>query len=325
MDQIRQCKDLLRALFREAWLEMERESRVFLDPLQQWVNDLVQRRLPIDWREQLASFLWPWEDEGFRLTPQSVRNLEDWIEAWAHFRGLMPRANELINAESEGQDLMPQAVLKADTSLPRIAANRLSMTRPPYRGLTTDILSDAGKKAPFAQVMFIQRALQLAKLRVDKALDALESYARGVTVVYRPSATTNHRLVNAEDRKVAVQLLRNVKAALIAKPMHFVVNSAHKEQGNETAAYVMFLPFTNIRTGDVIYLNPEFFVPNSAEPADVIMVHELGRLMNWLGETNTGTWKDAYVFRNMVVSLSDQHNRIVSEDAKIARGIRFGT
>jgi hypothetical protein len=90
MDQIGQCRDLLRAVFREAWVEMERESREFLDPLEGWVNNLLQRNLPPDWRERLESFLAPWEAEGFRLTPESVRNLQAWIEAWAEFRGLLP-------------------------------------------------------------------------------------------------------------------------------------------------------------------------------------------------------------------------------------------
>ena len=90
MDQIRQCRELLWALVREARSEMERESREFLDPLQNWVNELVQRRLPADWRERLESFLAPWEAEGFRLTPESVQTLVAWIEAWAEFRALLP-------------------------------------------------------------------------------------------------------------------------------------------------------------------------------------------------------------------------------------------
>ena len=88
MDSVQALVALLTYVIREGWYEMERESREFLDPLHDWVNNLLQRTLPADWRDQLHAYLAYWEAEGYRLPPASVQTLELWIERWARYRGL---------------------------------------------------------------------------------------------------------------------------------------------------------------------------------------------------------------------------------------------
>ena len=82
---------------------MEAESREFLDPLQDWVNNLLQRHLPPDWRTQLSDYLALWESEGFRLVAEhSAGTLEEWLEDWARFRRLLPLTTEAFPASVSG-------------------------------------------------------------------------------------------------------------------------------------------------------------------------------------------------------------------------------
>jgi hypothetical protein len=102
MDPLRPLRDWLQDRYRDLWLELEDESRNFLDPLQEWVNNLLQRRMPSDWRAQLRDFLALWEAEGFRLVGHSTSSLEKWIDDWARFRRLLPLTTDVFPVTATG-------------------------------------------------------------------------------------------------------------------------------------------------------------------------------------------------------------------------------
>jgi len=82
---------LLRDMLREAQRETDRAIREgFSEPLEAWLNDLLSRRLPNDWRAQLRAKLQTLADDGFSLRPNSLKTLEQWILAEAERLGVLP-------------------------------------------------------------------------------------------------------------------------------------------------------------------------------------------------------------------------------------------
>jgi len=120
MDPLRPVRDWLQDQYRDLWLEMEAETREFLNPLQDWVNNLLQRHLPPDWRTRLSDYLALWESEGFRLVGQSASSLEKWIEDWARFRRLLPLTTEAFLVAASGTTVVrPRQRAIRDNAPPR--------------------------------------------------------------------------------------------------------------------------------------------------------------------------------------------------------------
>jgi hypothetical protein len=90
MDFTEQIRDNRRALVYgllrriEAWLEP------FAEDLQGFLCQIFDPRLPTDWRERWHAFVAESAAKGFVVQPQSIVELETWIEAWAKRRRLLP-------------------------------------------------------------------------------------------------------------------------------------------------------------------------------------------------------------------------------------------
>ena len=83
--------ELLSRLWTQLMYLIEDELHRFLHPLEDWMTDLVNRPLPADWRRRLHSYLDEQHAEGFEIAPEHRPILENHIESWAAFRGMLPR------------------------------------------------------------------------------------------------------------------------------------------------------------------------------------------------------------------------------------------
>jgi hypothetical protein len=86
----RQILENRRELIKEIYRRIEEALRPFARALDSFLATLFQDRLPADWRQQWHAFIADQATEGFKVNPQSVRELEEWIETWARFCGLLP-------------------------------------------------------------------------------------------------------------------------------------------------------------------------------------------------------------------------------------------
>lgn len=82
--------EVLQDTLRDLRHSLQREVERFTFELENWINWLVMKPLPVNWRQQTSDFLAYWETEGFLLSPYSKRVLDWWIEAWAKRRGFLP-------------------------------------------------------------------------------------------------------------------------------------------------------------------------------------------------------------------------------------------
>lgn len=129
MDIARQLRQIADASFCDAQRKREERMRVFLDPLHDWVNDLAQRKLPVNWRERLGRFLAAWEPLGFEFRPSSRQQLEAWIESWGRFRGMMPAAEEIVAAAAQTASaaIRPTPAVSIQPQLPPLEVGRLEL------------------------------------------------------------------------------------------------------------------------------------------------------------------------------------------------------
>jgi hypothetical protein len=90
MDWSRSVEQLLREIHNGVKRRIEQRLGIYADALQTWLDELFRRPLPADWRQQWAHFVADQEAQGFKTAPQSCREMEVWIEAWARRRHLLP-------------------------------------------------------------------------------------------------------------------------------------------------------------------------------------------------------------------------------------------
>ncbi|MGD9723218.1 MAG: hypothetical protein AB7O59_17935 [Pirellulales bacterium] len=90
MSQLGYWDYVLSRVFENLIRLIERRIRPFLDTLESWISELLSRRLPRQWREQLHAYLDSWEPEGFSIKAEHRPVLENFIERWATSRGLLP-------------------------------------------------------------------------------------------------------------------------------------------------------------------------------------------------------------------------------------------
>ena len=74
----------------------------------------------------------------------------------------------------------------------------------------------------------------------------------------------------------------------------------------EIEAYVIFLRSTNVVIGSVIHICPLFFAAKTNRFR--ALVHELGRCYNSLGESNTDTWHDVYLWDDVLTALCNDYD-----------------
>ena len=90
MDFTKQIAEDLRLLVEDVQRRLEAALQPFADDLDTFLAILFQARLPADWRRRWHEFVADQATKGFFVEPQSVIELEEWIEAWARFCDLLP-------------------------------------------------------------------------------------------------------------------------------------------------------------------------------------------------------------------------------------------
>ncbi len=93
------------------------------------VNDffaaLFANRLPADWRKRWHAFIAELEANGYRVSPVSVREYEDWIEAWARYCELLPvEETQAVAATPDPNDLLVPKLTTTQT-VPRYRNHRI--------------------------------------------------------------------------------------------------------------------------------------------------------------------------------------------------------
>ena len=103
---VRQVAQLLREIYDDGCRRCAEDLQQFTGPLNDWVDELLQRQLPDNWREQLRQYLAEQEPKGYRIEPENLAPLEDWIHDWAEYRGLLPTTGgeAIARTESDATD-----------------------------------------------------------------------------------------------------------------------------------------------------------------------------------------------------------------------------
>ena len=96
MDFARQIEDNRRALLDDIDRRIAADLQPFADALDWFLATLFRSILPVDWRQQWHNFVADQAAQEFFVEPASVRELEDWIEHWAGFCGLLPAAESPV-------------------------------------------------------------------------------------------------------------------------------------------------------------------------------------------------------------------------------------
>jgi hypothetical protein len=113
MDFSKQIAEDQRLLLADLHRRIEAALQPFANDLDDFLGVLFQARLPADWRQRWHNFVAEAATKGFFVNPKSVVELEEWIEAWARFCGLLPRDDlfdrlgELIARRSAAVDRRP--------------------------------------------------------------------------------------------------------------------------------------------------------------------------------------------------------------------------
>jgi hypothetical protein len=89
-EYVREWEERRRALVNEVLLSIEHALQPFANNLDAFLAELFSARLPSDWRERWYAFVAEQAELGFLVEPESVDELETWIEQWARFCGLLP-------------------------------------------------------------------------------------------------------------------------------------------------------------------------------------------------------------------------------------------
>ena len=138
MDFSKQIAEGQRLLLADLHRRIEAALQPFANDLDDFLGVLFQARLPSDWRQQWHNFVAEAATNGFFVEPRSVVELEEWIEAWARFCGLLPRGSEfgqrenpsgtrtlLGSSEHRAAQTMPSAYQRGDRGAPVLLASVL--------------------------------------------------------------------------------------------------------------------------------------------------------------------------------------------------------
>ena len=172
MDFSKQIAEDQRLLLANIHRRIEAALQPFANDLDDFLAILFQARLPADWRRQWHDFVAEQANEGFFVKTESVVELEEWIEAWAAFCGLLPRTdgsiglNELSHRQSVVSEDAPLVGQTRDLSNRGVEEQFAQLSspadpKPPQKG-TKPRLSSApksGTPSPSANVAESKRAI----------------------------------------------------------------------------------------------------------------------------------------------------------------------
>ena len=118
MDFAKQIEYNRRLLVEDIYRRLEAALQPVADALNDFFAVLFSNRLPADWRERWHAFIAEQEAAGYRVSPVSVREYEDWIEAWARYCELLPVAETRAVAAADANDLLVPKLTTTQT-IPR--------------------------------------------------------------------------------------------------------------------------------------------------------------------------------------------------------------
>jgi hypothetical protein len=104
MDFTDQIEENRRLLIEDILRRIAEALQPFAHALDGFLAVLFRARLPADWRQRWHEFVADQASAGYVVEPGSVRELEEWIEAWAGFCELLPVPSQLAQAESTAAD-----------------------------------------------------------------------------------------------------------------------------------------------------------------------------------------------------------------------------
>jgi hypothetical protein len=133
MDFAKQIEYNRRLLVEDIFRRLEAALQPVVDALNDFFAVLFSRRLPADWREQWHAFIAEQEAAGYRVSPQSVREFEDWIEAWARYCELLPVVEAPAAPPIGGRWFAVAGELAAHAALPTTTATVLAALPPKGR------------------------------------------------------------------------------------------------------------------------------------------------------------------------------------------------
>jgi len=133
MDFSKQIAEDQRLLLADLHRRIEAALQPFANDLDDFLGVLFQARLSADWRQQWHNFVADAATKGFFVNPKSVVELEEWIEAWARFCGLLPHGSGFGHVESPGIRTLlgGQSTERGDPILLASVAPGAQRTNPP--------------------------------------------------------------------------------------------------------------------------------------------------------------------------------------------------
>ena len=130
MDFAKQIEYNRRLLVEDIFRRLEAALQPVVDAVNDFFAVLFSRRLPADWRDQWHALIAEQEAAGYRISPQSVREFEDWIEAWARYCELLPVAETRAAPPIGGRWFVGAGELGAHATLPTTTATVLAALPP---------------------------------------------------------------------------------------------------------------------------------------------------------------------------------------------------
>jgi hypothetical protein len=111
---VAEVAQLLREIYNDGRRRCEKDLQHFVDALDEWLDELFERRLPANWRDLMHDFLAEQEPKGYSIEPENLPPLEDYILNWAEYLGLLPATPAATPHESK----LPVAQVSAATAPP---------------------------------------------------------------------------------------------------------------------------------------------------------------------------------------------------------------
>jgi RHS repeat-associated protein len=157
------------------------------------------------------------------------------------------------------------------------------------------------------QAQSIRSAHQQACDCLNKAAKLLSDHGDKVSKYFATRRGDTEELLTESGRSRLLQQVQSAQRGCTGQKALRVFCPCSCDQG--TDAYVIFLTFTNIVIGDGINLCPGWFTTRGADPG--VLLHEMGRYFNSMGESMTGTVHDVYPWDNKLRSLCTQYDEIL--------------
>ncbi len=224
MDFAKQIEYNRRLLVEDIFRRLEAALQPVVDALNDFFAVLFSARLPADWREQWHAFIAEQEAAGYRISPQTVREFKDWIEAWARYCELLPVAET-------------QAVSPAPAATEQPPISRLTPPKPAETNRREEFfnqkLADAQGSLDEIKRLLDEFGGRLDAAKLDDTVDAEAEVDRCEALIWR----YHDALESARDAWLRDDLSGEADArmAKLLSPSHFGLPRITDEQQDQRA------------------------------------------------------------------------------------------